>query len=75
MSDVYVRTQELNSWVAKYFDKDFISIDELIGVIEDLDSEVDDLKYKIEQMEQDIEDNYKPISKAEQYDVSDCDFI
>lgn len=75
MSDIYVRAQELNSWVAKYFDKDLISIDDLIGVIEDLDSEVDDLKYKIEQMEQDIEENYRPISKSEQYDMNECDFI
>lgn len=75
MEEVYIKKDYLNKWVAKYFNKDLISINDLIGVIEDLDSEVDDLKYKIEQMEQDIEDNYKPISKSEQYDVNECDFI
>ena len=75
MSDVYVKVNELNSWVAKYFDKDLISIDELISVIEDLDSEAENWKEKYEDLEQDLHDNYKPIPVSEQYDISDRDFI
>ena len=56
MDEIYLKTNELNSWVAKYFDKDLISIDDLISVIEDLDSEVEDLRYKLEEKENDYPD-------------------
>lgn len=75
MEEVFVKKDNLNKWVAKQFTKDLISIDDLIDCIEDLSSEVEDLEIKIEELERDIEENYRPISKAEQYDVSDCDFI
>lgn len=76
MDSVFIRRSDLSKWIAKYFPyEDLISIDDLIGCIEELDCEVDDLKTKIEDLEKDIEDNYKPISKAEQYDVNECDFI
>lgn len=53
MDEIYLKTNELNSWIAKYFDKDLISIDDLIAVIEDLDSEVEDLRYKLEEKQND----------------------
>lgn len=74
MDEIYLKTNELNSWIAKYFDKDLISIDDLIGVIEDLDGEVEDWKMKYEELQNDLEDNYRPISHAEQYEISDRDF-
>ena len=75
MNEIYLKTSELNSWIAKHFDKDLISIEELIGVIEDLDSELEDLQYKYDELERDLHDNYKPIPKNEQYEVYDDDFI
>lgn len=75
MDDIYVKKEDLNRWVAKYFkDKELISVGDLIGCIEDLDSEVDALKDKIKDIERDIEDNYKPIDPATQYNVSDSWF-
>lgn len=45
MNRVYIDKGELNSWVAKYFPtKDLISIDDLIGCIEDLDAELEEIK-------------------------------
>lgn len=75
MDSVYIRKEELNTWIAKYFKQYLISVDDLIGCIEDLDGEIDELKTRIQEMEQDIEDNYKPVSKASQYDMNECDFI
>jgi len=75
MDNVFIKKEWLNKWVAKYFDKDLISIEDLIDVIEDLDDEITDCKEKYEDLKRDLEDNYKPISKAEQYEVSDKDFI
>ena len=76
MDNVYIKTQDVNKWIGKYFpNKDLISIDDLIGCIEDLDSEVERLKEKYEDLEQDLEDNYRPIPVSEQVGISDRDFI
>lgn len=53
----------------------FISEYAAYSIITDLIHEIDVLKEKIEDLEQDIEDNYKPITKEEQYDVNFRDFI
>ena len=45
------------------------------SIISDLIHEIDILKEKIEDLESDIEDNYKPIKKEEQYEVNYRDFI
>lgn len=76
MDNVFIKKEELNKWVAKYFEsQDLISVEDLISVIEDLDTELEDWKSKYEDLENDLEDNYKPISKADQYDIHDGDFI
>ena len=75
MDDIYVKKEDLNRWVAKYFpNKDLISVEDLITCIENLDDKVSDLENEIEDMKQDIEDNYKPIDPATQYNVSDSWF-
>lgn len=75
MDNVFIKKDELNTWIAKYFpNKDLISVDDLIGCIEDLDGEVDDWKMKYEELQNDLEDNYRPISQAEQYEISNRDF-
>lgn len=75
MNDVYIKKDDLNNWIAKYFKNDLISIDDMINVIENLDGEVEDWKMKYEELCNDLQDNYRPISQAEQYEISDCDFI
>lgn len=62
----YIQKDSLNKWVAKHFNKDLISVDDLIGCIEDLDNEVENLKEKIEDMERDIEENYKRVPISQQ---------
>ena len=74
MDNVFIKKEELNEWVAKYFIGDLISVDELITTIENLDNEIDRLKEKIEDIEQDKESNYKPISNNQLYGVKDSDF-
>ena len=41
---------------------------------EEKDREIEKLKQDIEDLKQDIEDNYRPISRAEQYDMGECNF-
>jgi peptidoglycan hydrolase CwlO-like protein len=75
MDNIYIKAENLNEWILRHLPKkDLITIDDLIGAIEDMDSEIESLKEKIEDIEQDIEDNYKPVSKAEQYNVSESWF-
>lgn len=51
-------------------------VEEEVGAtIDDLKCEVEHYKEKFEDLEKDVEDNYKPISVAEQYGISDRDFI
>lgn len=76
MDEVYIKVKDLNTWVSKYFkNEDIISIGDLIGVIEELDSEVQSLEEELEDLKQDVEDNYRHIPVAEQVGISDRDFI
>jgi len=50
MNDVYIKKEDVNKWIGKYFKKDLISVDDLISVIEDLDSEVQNLESKIHEL-------------------------
>lgn len=52
----------------------YIAIEKLIAVIEDLEYEVHKLKESAEDRERDIEDNYKPIPARELYGVSESNF-
>lgn len=55
---------------------DFIPVESMIGVIEDLLLEIDRLEEKIEDLEQNIENNYelKNVNPYEEYGVSERDF-
>ena len=50
MEDVYIKREDLNRWVAKYFYKDFISISDLIDTIEELDDRIEYLESTIDEM-------------------------
>ncbi len=56
-------------------EKDIYSWEEIINIIEDLECELHTKEEKIEELENDLESNYKKVSLAEQYDISDRDFI
>lgn len=53
----------------------YISDENLVSMIEDLLDKIETLKEDYKELEQDLQDNYKPIPVAEQYDISDKDFI
>ena len=75
MDNVYIKTEELNKWITKHLpSREYVTVDDLIGAIEDLDSEVDELRMQIEEIENDMKDNYRPITHSEQYEISDSDF-
>ena len=53
---------------------DFIPVEKLASIMEDLLHELDVLQEKYEDLEKDLEDNYKPISYAEQIGYNERDF-
>lgn len=77
MDEVFIRTWTLPEWLAKkYFkNQDFVSVDDLIAIIEDLDSDLESLQETYEDFKRDVEDNYKPIPYEEQVGISDRDFM
>ena len=53
---------------------DLVTIYDLLSKIEELDDKVSELEDKYKDLEQDLQDNYKPIPKEDQYDIHDCYF-
>lgn len=75
MDKVYILKEDVNEWIGKYFgNKDLVSVDELLDIIENLDDEVNNLKEEIKNIKQDRDDNYRPISYYEQYAINEDDF-
>lgn len=68
MDEVYIRTLTLPQWLCdKYFEnQDFVSIDKLINIIEDLDSDLEYAREKLDEFKQEVNDNYKFVGQAEQ---------
>lgn len=76
MNNIIVNIQEENSIIRNYFkNKDLVSVEELLGAIEDLKLEIERLNEQMENMDQYYKDNYRRISEHEYYGVSRKDFI
>ena len=56
-------------------EKDVYSWDEILDIIQDLESEKFRLEEELEDLKQDMEENYKKIPANEQYEIFDDDFI
>lgn len=52
-----------------------MTLEEVLDLCEELYNETQRLNEKIDDLEQDIQENYKPIDKSEQYGINDSDFI
>lgn len=75
MDEVFIDIRKENAWIRKYFDTDFVSIEQLLGTIEDLDGIIENWKEKYEDLEEEIKENYRPIPYSKQVGVSDRDFL
>jgi len=67
MNSVYIKTDELSSWLKeKYFkDKDLVTIDELLDAFENVADELDWLQNEFDDFKREISENYT--FKPEQY--------
>lgn len=67
---------EMKEYDLKSFkEKDIYTWDEILDIIQDLESEKFRLEEELEDLKQDMEENYKRIPVNEQYEVYDDDFI
>lgn len=53
----------------------YIEVDELLSIIEELNYELEETEDRFREYVQDVDDNYRQISHAEQYGISNRDFI
>lgn len=63
-NDVFTTVPD-TEYFKKIFQKDFVSIEELWGTIEELYFDNEHLQEKLEELEQNIQDNYKPLKNSE----------
>lgn len=74
MEEIFIDIRNWRLLGDRFPNKDFLSLEELLGDYEDLIDENEHLQEKIYDMERDIEENYKPISYAEQIGYNPKDF-
>lgn len=76
MNNIYINLKNENDQIKEEFkNKDLVTIDDLLNKIDDLKYELDHLQEEFDDYKREVEDNYKPLSIAEQIDISDRDFI
>lgn len=73
--DIYIKCSDRNFTDGFSEREKIMTLKEILDLCDDLYYENQELEKKIKDIEQNIEDNYRPIPKAEQYDVKDEDFI
>lgn len=77
--EVLIRKKDIDNYDCLYadklgIDKDLLTIEDLLGIIQDLYFENERLQEELQDLKQDIEDNYEPISPYKMYGISERDF-
>lgn len=75
LKDVLIKCQGCNFVKERAIIDQVLTLEELISLCEDLYCEVERLQEKLDDLEEDLQENYIPKSKAEQYGINDSDFI
>lgn len=70
MNEVYIDIRKENEWIRKYFNTDFVSIDNLLSIIEDLDTEIGMLKEKLNESKEEY-DNYDDYLEYKKYYIEE----
>ena len=75
MEDILIKCEGRNFVKDKAVCDRIMTLEEVLDLCEELYNETERLNEKIDDLEQDIEDNYIPVSKSEQYAINNSDFI
>lgn len=68
MDKIFIKTQDLTSWLAKkYFEnQDIISVDDLINAFENTAIALENCQDDFDSFRENVQQNYKPMSISEQ---------
>ena len=73
MEDVLIKIKDTG--YEKYFEnKDMVSVEELLNALEKAVDDKETIKQEYKEFKQEVEDNYKPITYAEQIGYNEKDF-
>lgn len=75
MNEVYVDLRTETERIKKCFQKDLVSVEDLINKIEELLFDIEHLEEEYSDLQNNLEYNYRPIPISEQVGVYDSDFI
>lgn len=75
MENILIKCEGRNFVKDKAVCDRIMTLEEVLDLCEELYNETQRLNEKIDDLEQDIQENYKPIDKSEQYGINDSDFI
>lgn len=59
MDEVYIDMRKQNRWISKYFNADFVSIDNLLACIEDLDARIEQLENQLSETKEEEYEDWK----------------
>lgn len=75
MENIYIDMREQGTTLSNYFKyKDFVSVEEVLTRLEELIDDIDHLQEEFEDYKRDVEDNYRPLTQAEQIGYNERDF-
>ena len=77
MDEVFIDIRKVNEDIKKHFpNKDYVTIENLLSVIEDLSWEIEHYKEEIKDLKRDINENYelKKFDPYEEYGISEYMF-
>lgn len=73
MDKVLINLEE--DYCRKYFNKDIVTIDEILEKLNELDDELYEQKERYRELEEEVRECYRPIPLNDFYGVSDKDFL
>lgn len=75
MENIYIDMREQGFTLSNYFkNKDLVSVEDILSELEEVIDELEDVKEKFKDYQREVEDNYKPISYAEQVGFNERDY-
>ena len=75
MENIYVDMRKQGFVLSNHFkNKDMVSIEDILTELEEVIDDMEALQEEFDEYKRDVEDNYKPISYAEQIGYNERDF-
>lgn len=76
MDNIYVDMREQGFTLSRHFkNKDMVSVEEILTELEELIDDLGYLREEFDDYKRDVEDNYRPLTQAEQIGYNERDFF